>query len=56
MYKTEEQNELKRKLQKYKVRILQMITKYLDDPNFHINNEMTKYWRFMRRKISIILR
>lgn len=50
MFKTEEQNELKRKLQKYKVRILQVITKYLEDPNFHINNEMDEIFEIYAKK------
>jgi len=50
IYKTEEQNELKRKLQKYKVRILQMTNQYLENPDFHVNNEMDEIFEIYAKK------
>ena len=39
-YKIEEQNIFKQKLKRYKIRILQMLTKYLENPELNINTEM----------------
>lgn len=39
-YKIEEQNIFKQKLKTYKIRILQMLTKYLENPELNINTEM----------------
>lgn len=38
--KYKEEQEFKRKLKKYKSRIIQMTMKFLDDPDFQVNNEL----------------
>jgi len=38
--KHKEEQEFRRKITKYKSRIIQMTLKYLDDPNFQVNNEL----------------
>ena len=53
IYKTEEQNELKRKIQQYKVRILQIMNQYLENPDFHENNEMDEIFEiYVKKNIS----
>ena len=38
--KHKEEQEFRRKLKKYKSRIIQMTMKFLDDPDFQVNNEL----------------
>lgn len=38
--KHKEEQEIRRKITKYKSRIIQMTLKYLDDANFQVNNEL----------------